>query len=103
MVKVTFVAEKTTEKPAENPQKREKDKVTVPSAVENWEKDQTSIPSVAAKSKVSPSASNPPATAVPTIPSKPQLKLPTKIGAVVRESGMPLSFPRKAKAATEKT
>jgi hypothetical protein len=79
MVKVTFVAEITAEKP----QKREKDKVTVPSTVENQKKDQTSIPSAAAKSKVSPGASNAPTTAVPTMPSKPQLKPPTKIGVVM--------------------
>jgi hypothetical protein len=103
MVKVTSVAEKTAEKPAEKPQKQEKDKIIVPSAVENRERDQTSIPSVAAKSKVNPGASNAPATAVPTMPSKPQLKPLMKIGAVVRESGMPHSSPRKAKATPEKT
>jgi hypothetical protein len=99
MVKVMSVADK----PAEKPQKREKDKVTVPSAIANREKDQTSVPSAAAKSKVSPGASNAPATAVPTMPSKLQLKQPTKIGAIVRELGMPHSSPRKAKVAPEKT
>jgi hypothetical protein len=73
----------------------------VPSTVENREKDHTSIPSMAAKSKVSPSASNAPATAVPTMPSKSQLKLPTKTRAVVRESVMLHSSPRKPKAAPE--
>jgi hypothetical protein len=98
MVKGTSIAEKTTRKP----QKREKDKVTLPSTIENREKDHTSIPSAAAKSKVSPGASNAPTMAVPTMPSKPQLKPPTTIGVVVRESMMPHSFLRKAKAAPEK-
>jgi hypothetical protein len=79
MVKVTSIAEK--------PQKRDKDKDTVPSAIENRGKDHTSIPSAAAKSKVS--LGNAPTTAVPTMPSKPQLKPPTTTGAVVRESVMP--------------
>jgi hypothetical protein len=76
MVKVTSIVEKPTEKP----QKWDKDKVTVPSAIENRGKDHTSIPSVAAKSKVS--LGNAPTTAVPTMPSKPQLKPPTTTGAV---------------------
>jgi hypothetical protein len=72
----------------------------VPSTVENRKKDQTSIPSAAAKSKVSPGASNAPATAVLTMPNKPQLKPPTKKGAVVQESGMPLFVPKKGQSSS---
>jgi hypothetical protein len=95
MVKVAPVIQKTAEKA----QKRKKDEVRIPSAVEKQEKDQVSIAPTAVKSNVSPGAATPPPMLVPSMPSKPQQKKSTKVVVVAKQSSSAQLLPRRPKPA----
>jgi hypothetical protein len=99
VVNVVPIIQKTSEKA----QKREKDEVQVPFAVERKEKDQIADAPAAAKLNVSPVAATPTAAPVPTMPNKPQQKQPPKAAAVVKQSDLVQLSPRRPKPAPEKT
>ena len=78
MVNVTLVIQKIAGKA----QKWEEDEVPIPSTIEKQENNQVSITPAAVKWNVSPSATTPPPMLVPSMPSKPQQKQPTKVVVV---------------------